>query len=167
MTLTVNRELLEESGMNEKDLFKAAISKAMAICSRREYCADDIRSKLESWGISAGDSKRIIGTLTRENFINEKRYTEAFVRDKFKYNKWGKVKIRAHLKLKNITGEIINSALNSIDNETYIKVLEELLAAHRRSVKAKNQYDLKGKLLRYGLSKGFESELLYDLLSKI
>jgi len=103
--------------------------------------------------------------LIKENFINEKRYAEAFVKDKFRYNKWGKVKIRAGLKMKKIPGEIINNALDSIDDGTYRKTIEELITVHRRSVKAKNQYDLKGKLLRYGLSKGFESDLLYDVLS--
>jgi regulatory protein len=67
--------------------------------------------------------------------------------------------------LKKIPGEIIKNALDSIDNDTYRKTIEDLISGHRRSVKAKNQYDLKGKLLRYGLSKGFESDLLYDILS--
>jgi regulatory protein len=67
--------------------------------------------------------------------------------------------------MKKIPADVINSALDYIDNETYKKTLEDLLNIHRGSVKAKNQYDLKGKLLRYGLSKGFESELLYEILS--
>jgi regulatory protein len=153
--------------MTEKNLYNAALSRAMAICSRREYCVYDIQSKLQSWGISDQDNEKIIKALIKENFINEKRFTEAFVRDKFRYNRWGKVKIKAHLKLKKIPADIITSSLNSIDNELYIKTLKELLTIHRRLVKAKNQYDLKGKLLRYGLSKGFESELLYDLLNRI
>jgi regulatory protein len=63
--------------------------------------------------------------------------------------------------------DIIRSALDSIDNDLYIKLLRELIEAHRKSVKAKNQYDLKAKLLRYGLSKGFESNLLYDILNDL
>jgi regulatory protein len=151
--------------MAENQLYKSALLKAMALCSRREYCTDDIRSKLQSWKVSESDSDQIIAALTKENFINEKRYAEAFVKDKFKYNRWGKVKIRANLKMKKIPGEMINSALNLIDEDLYRKTIEDLLVIHRRSVKAKNQYDLKGKLLRYGLSKGFESDLLYEILS--
>jgi regulatory protein len=151
--------------MAESELFKTALSKAMALCSRREYCSEDIRAKLYSRGIGENDTGKIISALVKENFLNENRYAEAFVKDKFRYNKWGKVKIRANLRLKKIHTDIINSALNSIDNDLYKKTLEEMLNIHRRSVKAKNQYDLKGKLLRYGLSKGFESELLYDILS--
>jgi len=137
----------------------------MALCSRREYCVDDILSKLHSWGLGETECGRVITLLIREKFIDEKRYAEAFVRDKFRYNKWGKVKIRSILKLKKIPGEIITNALNSIDHDLYKKTLEELLTIHRKSVKSKSPYDLKGKLLRYGLSKGFESEMLYDLLS--
>jgi len=151
--------------MSESIIYKTALSKAMALCSQREYCTDDIKSKLQSWSVGKTDSDRIISTLIRENFINEKRYAEAFTKDKFRYNKWGKIKIRASLKMKKIPGDIINQALDSIDTEFYKKTIKELLTTHRRSVKAKNQYDLKGKLLRYGLSKGFESDLLYDILS--
>jgi regulatory protein len=153
--------------MAEKALFKIALDKAMAQCSRREFCCDDIRNKLSLWGIENNDAEKIIGILIKENFINESRYATAFVRDKFKYNKWGKVKIAAHLRVKKLPPDIISSALDSIDNEQYTKLLRELIGAHRKSVKAKNQYDLKAKLLRYGLSKGFESSLLYDLLNDL
>jgi len=153
--------------MAEKALFRIALNKAMARCSSREFCRDDIRTKLLSWGINNNDADKIIGILINENFINETRFATAFVRDKFKYNKWGKVKITAHLRVKKLTPEIISSALDSIDNEQYSKLLRDILEDHRRTVKAKNQYDLKAKLLRYGLSKGFESSLLYDILNDL
>ena len=153
--------------MSEKALFKIALEKAMAQCSRREYCSDDIRNKLSLWGVDNDDIGKILRILISDNFINESRYATAFVRDKFKYNKWGKVKISAHLRGKKVPQDIISSALESIDNDLYIKLLRELIEAHRKSVKAKNQYDLKAKLLRYGLSKGFESSLLYDILNEI
>jgi regulatory protein len=153
--------------MSEETLYQASLSKAMAICSRREYSPEDIRLKLESWGVGENDTGRVIEILIKENFLNENRYTEAFVKDKFNYNKWGKVKITAHLKMKKIPAVIIRSALDSIDDELYRKTISDLISAHRRVVKAKNQYDLKGKLLRYGLSKGFESSLLYELLNEM
>ena len=153
--------------MAENELYKAALSKAMALCSQREYCSGDIRVKLGLWGVGERDAEKILTCLINENFLNERRYAEAFVKDKFRYNKWGKIKIRANLRMKKITPEIINSALDSIDKDLYRKTLEDLLTVHRKSVKGKNQYDIKGKLLRYGLSKGFEGDLLYDILSDL
>jgi regulatory protein len=151
--------------MAESSLYKTALNKAMAQCSRREYCCRDIRDKLISWGVSGNDSEKIIENLIKENFINEQRFATAFTRDKFRYNKWGKLKIASHLRHKNIPGEILKEALDSIDYEAYTKVLKDLITSHRRSVKSKNQYDMNAKLLRYGLSKGFESSLLYEVLN--
>jgi len=151
--------------MPENEQFKSALNKAMALCAGREYTAGDVLSKLRLWGLEENESGRIIKLLKNDNFINEERYALAFARDKFRYNKWGKLKITAHLRSKNLSDEVIRKAVDSIDDETYHKTIENIISAHRRTVKAKNQYDLKAKLLRYGLSKGFESHLLYDLLN--
>ena len=153
--------------MGETPLYKMALDKAMAQCSRREYCCDDIRKKLISWGVCNSDAEKIINALIKENFINESRYATAFVRDKFIYNKWGKIKIASHLKIRKIPSGIISSALDSIDNDVYLKLLTDLISDHRKRIKAKNSYELKAKLLRYGLSKGFENSLLYDILNEI
>lgn len=150
--------------MTENENFKTALKKAMALCAGREYTSGEISSKLRLWGLDDNESGRIIALLKNDNFINEERYALAFVNDKFRYNKWGKLKLSSYLRSKNISDEAIRKALDSIDDETYRKTIENILSAHRRSVKAKNQYELRAKLLRYGLSKGFESHLLYDLL---
>jgi regulatory protein len=151
--------------MSENTLFKTALNKAMALCSHREYCSGDIQDKLKTWGLGQVDSDKVIELLKKENFINEERFATAFVKDKFNYNKWGKLKISSQLRAKQIPGNIIKSALDSIDHEVYTRVIYDLITSHRRSVKAKNQYDLKAKLLRYGLSKGFESSIIYDVLN--
>lgn len=151
--------------MADSALYKATLSRAMALCSRHEYCVLEIRNKLILWGIENDDIERIVSTLIKENFINEVRYAEAFTKDKFKYNKWGKVKIAAHLKSKSLPGKLISQALESIDDELYVQALKEIIHSHRRTVKAKNQFDLKGKLFRFGLSRGFESSLLYEILN--
>ncbi|MCU0455733.1 MAG: RecX family transcriptional regulator [Bacteroidales bacterium] len=151
--------------MAESALYNTALARAMALCSGSEHCMEEIRSKLAAWKVGEADSERIINVLVRENFINEKRYAEAYVKDKFRHNKWGRIKIRAGLRLKKIPAELISTALGSIDNETYVNSLREMISAHRKSVRAKNQFDLKGKLYRFGLSRGFESDLLYSILS--
>ena len=148
-----------------EDLHKAALSRAMALCSKSEYCISDIQAKLNKWGIGEKEAGKIVSALVKERFLDEKRYAGIFVRDKLKFNKWGKIKIAAHLRMKNIPSGIIKEALESIDNEQYVGMLKNLLSEHRRHIKAKNQYDLKGKLLRYGQSKGFENGLLFDLIN--
>lgn len=152
--------------MTENDPVKCALNRAMAICATHEHCTQDIRIKLDSWGLRSADADKIIDTLLKENFINDKRYAQAFVSDKYRQNKWGKIKIAAILRTKHIPPEVIQSALDSLDEEQYRQSIRELLASHRRVTRAKNAYEMKGKLIRFGLSKGFESHLLYDILNE-
>jgi len=153
--------------MTENTLINSALKKAMALCAGREYCSEDIRAKLNSWGINNPDADDIISKLIRDNFINDKRYIEAFVKDKYHHNKWGKVKIAAHLRAKKIGAEYVESALAMLDENEYRQMIRDILASHRKFIKAKNQFELKGKLLRFGLSKGFESHILYDILNDL
>jgi regulatory protein len=153
--------------MTENNLTNTALKKAMSLCARREYCSEDIRVKLDSWGINNPDADNIISRLIRENFINDKRYAEAFVKDKYHHNKWGKVKIASQLRAKRIASEVIDSVLATVDEDQYRQAIRDILASHRKFIKAKNQFDLKGKLMRFGLSKGFESHILYDILNDL
>jgi regulatory protein len=154
--------------MEEKNKNEELLARAQRICSEREYCESDIRSKLESWGET--DETRvnvIIESLKKEKFIDEERYAGAFARDRFKYQQWGKVKITAQMKLKRIPSAVIAVGLSTIDEKEYIDTLKEILLRHRKNIKAKNRYDLKGKLLRHALAKGFESHLVYEIVSQI
>jgi regulatory protein len=148
----------------DDQLYKTSLSKAMALCSQREYCVHDIVTKLKSWTVNREDTDKIIEVLKKEKFIDEVRYSSAFVRDKFTYNKWGKVKLASDLKLKGIPPEIIKNALDRIDPEMYKDTLERLLVIQRKKIRSNSDYELKGKLMRYALSKGFESQLIYDIL---
>ena len=86
----------QEEKQPEKSRTSEALNRAMALCSRTEYCISDIRQKLESWGLESDKAGDVIAILIKENFINEERYAGAFARDKYRYNKWGRVKIVSH-----------------------------------------------------------------------
>lgn len=152
--------------MAEKMRYNTALNKAMALCAGREICYSDIVRKLFTWGVEGDDADNILKLLTQGKFIDEERYAAAFVKDRFRHNKWGRIKIGAALKMKKIPDEIIRKAMDSIDDAEYIDLLKSIITKQRKTVKAKNQYDLNGKLLRHCLAKGFESHLLYDLLNE-
>ena len=151
--------------MAENTLFNSALNKAIALCAEREWCYSDMRQKFTSWGIKGNDIEKILNHLTHSKFIDEERYAVAFTKDRFRHNKWGRIKIGLALKMKRIPEELIRNALDTIDDTEYLNLLKSIMEKQRNSIKAKNQYDLKGKLLRHCLSKGFESHLVYDLLN--
>lgn len=152
--------------MTEQEIFRQALSKAMDLCARRETCGSEILEKLHLWGLDGPQAERAVEMLVKERFIDEGRYACAFVKDKFSCNRWGKYKLALLLRAKKIPETFISDALATIDDDTYIKTVREELKSHRRQVKAKNLYDLKGKLMRFGLSRGYESSILYELLDE-
>jgi regulatory protein len=144
-----------------------ALSKAMTICSKAEKCVSDIQQKLNDWGVEAAEAQKIIKTLIAEKFIDEERYARYFVRDKFRFNQWGKVKIVFMLKSKKIPSSIIDEALQEIDEETYLDLLVKILQDKAKKTKFLNEYDKKGKLIRFAQSRGFGFEVINEALKKV
>lgn len=133
--------------------------KATAYCAVAEHCPEDLRHKLLDWGAQEAVVEEIVGRLLQEDFINEGRYCCAFVNDKFRYNKWGRMKIAYQLRRKGLPDEDIRNALESIDEEEYESVLMALLRAKMKGLRGRNDYELRGKLYRFAQSRGFEYAL--------
>ena len=155
--------------MSEKDheLFKSALGKMQALCSKSEKSSGDIKEKLKIYSLQEEDKEKIIALLKEEKFIDDKRYSAFFSRDKFKFNNWGRTKIRQSLKFKGIDEDIIEKSLDLIDKNEYFNLLVKLLQDKNRKIKDTNSYSRKGKLYRYVASKGFESELVYKAIDEI
>lgn len=149
---------------------KEAYRKASLMCSRKEYCISDLKKKMINWILSPEQKEDIISKLLQENYIDESRFVQAFVKDKFRFNKWGKIKIVYHLKQKQISSENIAKAIENIPEEDYKRLINELLVSKNRNLKAKDGYERKAKLLRFMTQRGFEFELvnngIEDLLQK-
>lgn len=146
---------------------KEALSRIASHCAIAERCKYDIEEKLKKWELSDGDIKQIINLLEKENYINEERFCRAYVNDKFRFSKWGKLKIRQGLQLKRVSTTAIYEALDTIDTKEYIDTLDAIISAKRKSIKAKNQYEFNNKLIRFALSRGFEMVDIYQILNNI
>ncbi|MFI3296811.1 MAG: regulatory protein RecX [bacterium] len=139
--------------------------KATTYCYKSEKCIAEVREKLYAWGITNNrDSELIINFLLEENFINEERYANAYVRDKFRFNKWGRKKISMMLYSKQIDNVTIREALTEIDEEEYLSTLKELLEAKATKISATSEYEKQSKLFKFALSRGFESAIISRLI---
>lgn len=135
-----------------------AFNKLSALCASAEYCETDMRRKMQRWELPEGAEERIIAKLYKERFIDDKRYAHAFVRDKFRYNHWGRVRISRELRMRNIASEVIDEALNEIPEEDKLETLRHLINNKRKTVKGKSEYEVRTKLIRFALGRGFELE---------
>ena len=143
---------------------KETYERAAILCSKYEKSEAAIRKKLIEWGLEYDETKPVIEKLSEENFINDVRYAQSYVRDKFRFNKWGKVKIAFNLKTENIASEIIQQAMEEIDAEEYHNTLSNLIDTKNKNMKAANDYERKARLLRFAQSRGFESAIILEIL---
>ncbi|MGL4519083.1 MAG: regulatory protein RecX [Phocaeicola sp.] len=144
-----------------------ALSKAEAYCSGAERCIYDVENKLTDWGVEKQAQQTIIDQLCKERYIDQARYCRAFVRDKYRFNQWGKVKIVQTLRMKQLTHEEINQALFEIDEEEYCGKLLTLLQQKNRTIKAKNSYEHSAKLIRFALGRGYEMKTIQYCLKEL
>lgn len=138
--------------------------KLAARCSVSEQCLSDIEGKLANYDLPEEEKRRILRHLVEEKYVDDGRYATAFVRDKYRFNKWGRIKIAQGLRMKGIDNGTIAEAMTAIDEEEYMEILHGLIKAKRRSTKGKNDYEINGKLYRFATGRGFEYEAIKKCL---
>lgn len=146
--------------MTEKEAFVRLSAK----CAVTEYCCADMRRMMARWDLQDDARERILTRLQQEGFVDERRYAGAFVRDKFRYNKWGIVKIALQLRMKGIAPDIIDEAVKEVDDDTALSTLRQLIEAKRTTIKGRSDYEVNCKLMRFALSRGFSMDDINKVL---
>ncbi len=144
--------------------YEKALQYAMHMCSKAEKCKSDVIRKLHERNANPTHILKIIKTLEEEKYIDELRYTKFYVRDKFKFNKWGKVKIRTMLLQKQISEQIINEGLSEIEENEYLDMLKNVIKIKEKSISKNKPFTKKNMLFNHALSKGFESAIISKIL---
>lgn len=153
--------------MGEKIMDPQKVADRMrGLCSRREYCRQDIMKKvLAAMGGDADEAGRIMDRLVEEKYIDDLRYASAFARDKSSIAGWGATKIRYMLAAKGIDRETIAAALQEVDEGKASDRLEKLLSAKVRSLKDDPQCRM--KLLRFALGRGYQYDEAAEVIDRL
>ena len=139
--------------------------KASYYCSLSEHCIKKVREKLVQWETPKEFIDTIIEKLLEQDYINEERFARAFVKDKFRFNHWGRIKIQTHLRALEISSENIAKAMEEINEQEYVEILDEIVEKKRKTIKKGTDYEIRAKLLRHALSRGFEYDLIASKLN--
>lgn len=153
--------------MEPKYSLLEAKQKLEAYCAYQERCDQEVRKKMKDWFMYSEDVDILVSDLIQNNFLNEERFASAFVSGKFRIKRWGRIKIRQHLKQKNISDYSTKKGLKEIDEDEYLQTLNDLIESKNRLMNAKNKWDRLAKLQRYMHSKGYENDLVRDGLSDL
>jgi Uncharacterized protein conserved in bacteria len=144
-----------------------ALSKAMKMCSVKEYATSDIMQKLSDWGLNEESVNQLINILREDKFLDDFRFARFFANDKLRFNKWGKVKIKYMLQQKNVSREAVSEAIEQISEKEYTDIILNELIKKRKSIKDADSYKVKAKLFQFAAGRGFEADLIYKLIDKV
>lgn len=144
-----------------------ALNIIAGLCSKKEYCSKDIREKLLKWEIQEKEITKIMEFLYHHKFIDDARFARIYTEDKFRFNHWGKQKIALMLRQKDISPEVIDEAFEVLKKQDYDAGCLEILQQKMKSLSEKNPYQLKAKLIRFALGRGFDYDTINKSLDKL
>ena len=146
---------------------KKAKEKILRYCVYQERSHRQVKDRLYSFGLYKNEVEDLLTELITNGFLNEERFALAYVGGKFRIKQWGRIKIKNGLKMQGITPYLINKALKEIDEQDYQATLKKLLKKKAALIDSANKLEIKQKLLRYAISKGYESELVWQMIENI
>ena len=144
---------------------KEALNRCCMLCSKAEYSIWDIREKLHKWCVDCDSTDEIIEYLCNNNYINESRYAECFVSEKFRLRHWGRIKIGYALRQKRISEKDISTAMEIINEELYFDTLKQLILS--KSKGDISDYKKRASVYNFVLSRGFEAELINKVFKEL
>ena len=144
-----------------------ALQSLMRLCARAEKSSGDALRLMRGWGVPEEEREGVLQKLIEQRFIDDQRYAEAYMREKSNLAGWGARKIAFQLRQKGIDKEVISTTLSRLDSDAQLEQLITKLERKMRSTKAANSYELRGKLLRYGMGLGFDYEMTRSAIDKI
>ena len=131
-----------------------------ALCAQAEHCQWEMLEKMRRWEVPEEAQARVMQRLVKEKYVDDERYAEAFVKDKIRYNKWGRRKVDQGLWQKHIDADIRKRVLDEVNDDEYLSVLRPLLKQKRKTTKANSDYELNQKLMRFALGRGFTFDII-------
>ncbi len=142
------------------------IRQAKYFCAYQERCSSEVLQKLTSLGADKQQQQIVMDILIQEAFLDDRRFANAYAQGKYKNNHWGRIKIFLELTRRGIPNNIIEQAIEGIDNDEYIQILQHLITKKIQTIKNKNQQQTMEKTAYFCTGKGFEPELVWQLIKK-
>lgn len=147
--------------MTEQEL----LLKLTSLCASAEHCSYEMLEKMRKWDIDEQTQASVMAYLTKEKYIDDARYCRFFVKDKIRFNKWGRRKVEQALYMKHIPSEISKEILDEVPDSDYLNILRPLLKSKERSVRANSEYEKNMKLIKFALGRGFTFDIIKQCLS--
>ena len=111
------------------------------------------------------EARIVLDKLIEDKYVDDYRYSCAYARDKASIAGWGAVKIRYMLRAKGVAGEVIDAAIEEIDESKADQRLMKLMLNKFKSWKDDPQARM--KLIRYAVGRGYSYDEVTSVFNQI
>jgi len=154
-------------GNTQGFLIDQLMPKLEKYCAFQERCVFDVKAKLTKMNVEREHWNALLERLEQDGFLNEERYTELFIRSKVRQKGWGPVKIRMELRRKNIDASLIEKYASLFQAEDQEELLNKWLSKKYKTITGDEPAKQREKLIRFGISKGFGTGMVFAAVNKI
>ncbi len=147
--------------------FKKVYQLLSARCTKKEISSSEAMKYAAKFDLKLVEKNQLINQLKKNKFIDHQRYARAFVNDRFKFYNWGKLKIKHHLIQKGIEERLIDQALNNINQEEYYNLIVHEAKKKQEAIGGLVDFQLRQKLCKYLNQKGFEGDLVFEIVDNL
>ena len=163
-----DNEMTPESRERKTKTAQQALQSLMRLCARSEKSTGDAQRLMRTWGVPEAEQRGVLDKLIADRYIDNRRYAEAYTREKSQLAGWGERKIAMQLRLKGVERETISAVLAELmEDDSRVERLHDKLQRKLRTVKAANDYELRGKLLRYALGLGYDYDMAAEVVDRV
>lgn len=155
----------EGEGESREAAWGEAFSKLSSLCARSEHSSGEMLDKMRRMNLDDDACQRVLDRLISERFVDDERFARIFVREKIRFDRWGRRKIEQALYRKGVAADISRRVLDEVDDADYVAELRKLIATKRRSLKANSDYELNQKLTRYAMQRGFDYRIIKQCIN--
>ncbi len=147
-----------------------AFARLATYCAYAEHSPHEVRTKCKTYGVTGEVCDELIERLEQEGYLSEERFARAFVRDKYRFNGWGPIRLKAELQHHRISSSFIDAALEELEEEELqgesplLALLERKYRSIPTGLPPRKVYE---RLTRFALYRGYPYDEVREAISEL
>lgn len=132
---------------------------------RRLRSINELRDYLKNKEEDTIIIEEVIDKLIDNKYLDDDRFTKAFIKDKLNFTNWGDYKIKNELKRLGVNEEIIYNNMTSIDDNIYYERINKIIDKDISTNKKYSGIKLKNKIYNHLLTLGYSKEKVISIIN--
>ena len=165
--LLIKKDIVNElyDKLNRDITICILVDTSVKYIDRRLRSINELRDYLKNKEEDTIIIEEVIDKLIDYKYLDDDRFTKAFIKDKLNFTNWGDYKIKNELKRLGVNEEIIYNNMTSIDDNIYYERINKIIDKDFSTNKKYGGIKLKNKIYNHLLTLGYSKEKVISIIN--